>query len=77
MVTEDGLEYEADQRHAEILMRDMGMDESCKGVVTPGVSAGEWRGGRGGMRRLPRSCGEARAESDMKRIHVAIDCLRQ
>ncbi len=37
-VTENGLEYEADQRHAEILMRDMGIDESSKGVVTPGVS---------------------------------------
>ena len=40
-VTKDGLEYEADQRHAEILMRDMGVDESCKGVVTPGVSASD------------------------------------
>ena len=37
-VTENGLEYEADQRHAEILMKDMGVDENCKGVVTPGVS---------------------------------------
>ncbi len=36
-VTEHGLEYEADQRHAEILMRGMGIDESSKGVVTPGV----------------------------------------
>ncbi len=25
-VTEDGLEYEADQRHAEILMSDKGID---------------------------------------------------
>ena len=40
-VTENGLEYEADQRHAEILMRDMGIDESSKGVVTPGVSIAE------------------------------------
>ena len=40
-VTKDGLEYEADQRHAEILMRDMGVDEDCKGVVTPGVSESE------------------------------------
>jgi len=37
-VTESGLEHEADKRHAQILMRDMGMDESSKGVVTPGVS---------------------------------------
>ena len=43
-VTENGLEYEADQRHAEILMRDMGIDESSKGVTTPGVSSIE--GGR-------------------------------
>ena len=40
-VTENGLEYEADQRHAEILMRDMGVDENCKGVVTPGVTVSE------------------------------------
>ena len=40
-VTEHGLEYEADQRHAEILLRDMGIDECCKGVVTPGVSTTE------------------------------------
>ena len=45
-VTENGLEYEADQRHAEILMRDMGIDESSKGVVTPGVSVAE--GGQSG-----------------------------
>ncbi len=34
-VTENGLEREADQRRAEILMRDMGTAESSKGVVTP------------------------------------------
>ena len=39
--TENGLEYEADQRHAEILMRDMGIDESSKGAATPGVSTAE------------------------------------
>ena len=33
--------YEADQRHAEILMRDRGIDESSKGVVTPGVNTVE------------------------------------
>ena len=31
-----GLEYEADQRHAEILMKDMGIDEGRRGVTTPG-----------------------------------------
>ncbi len=45
-VTENGLEYEADQGHAEILMRDMGIDEGCKGVVTPGLSTNE--GGQAG-----------------------------
>ncbi len=45
-VTENGLEYEADRRHAEILKRDMGIDESSKGVVTPGVrlkGGANWR----------------------------------
>ncbi len=37
MVTDQGLEYEADQRHAEILPKDMCADDSSKGVVTPGV----------------------------------------
>ncbi len=31
-----GLEYEADQRQAEILIKDMGIDEGSKGVITPG-----------------------------------------
>ncbi len=36
-VTDEGLEYEADQRHAEMLMRGMGVEESSEVVVTPGV----------------------------------------
>jgi hypothetical protein len=36
-VTDEGLEHEADQRHAEILMRDMGIEVGSKGAVTPGV----------------------------------------
>ncbi len=41
-VMDQGLEYEADQRHAEILMKDIRIDESHKGVVTPRVvSTGE------------------------------------
>ncbi len=36
-MTDEGLEYEADGRHAEIVMRDMGTDESIEGVVAPGV----------------------------------------
>ncbi len=35
-VTSRGLDYEADQRHEEILMKDMGIDEGSKGVTTPG-----------------------------------------
>ena len=38
-VTDKGLQYEADQRHAEIIMRAMGVDESAKEVATPGVSS--------------------------------------
>ncbi len=36
-VTDQGLEHEADQRHAKILKKDMCIDESSKGVMTPGV----------------------------------------
>ncbi len=43
-VTENGLESEADQRHAQIFVRDMGAGEGSKGVVTPGVSVGEGGG---------------------------------
>ncbi len=37
-VTDEGLEYEADQRRAEILMRNTGIEESSEGVVTQGVA---------------------------------------
>ncbi len=37
-VTDQGLEYEADQGHAEILMKDICIDESSTGAVTPGVA---------------------------------------
>ncbi len=40
-VTEHGLECEAEQRHAKILMMEMGIDEGNKGVATPGASARE------------------------------------
>ncbi len=40
-VTESVLEHEADQRHAEFLMRDMGIDKGSRGVVTPGTSTSE------------------------------------
>jgi hypothetical protein len=32
-----GLVYEADQRHAEIIIRDLGLDGTSKAVLTPGV----------------------------------------
>ena len=35
--TPDGIEWEADQRHAEIIIRQMGLKSGPKGVVTPGV----------------------------------------
>ena len=35
--TKEGLEYEADQRHAEIVIRDMGLKADSKGVGTPGL----------------------------------------
>ncbi len=37
-VASGGLEYEADQRHAEILMKDMGINEGSKGVTMPGCN---------------------------------------
>ena len=35
--TSEGIEYEADQRHAEIIIRDVGLDSSVKTAITPGV----------------------------------------
>ena len=37
----ENLEFEADQRRVENLIRDVSTDEGCKGVVTPGVSVSE------------------------------------
>ena len=34
--TETGIQYEADQRHAELIIKDMGLSGSSNGVVTPG-----------------------------------------
>jgi hypothetical protein len=38
-VTSGGLDYEADQRHAEILIMDVGVDEGSKGITTPGSNS--------------------------------------
>ncbi len=35
-VANDGLECDADQMHAEILMKDMGIDVGGRGVTTSG-----------------------------------------
>ncbi len=35
-VTERGLEYEAGQRHTEIILKDLELTPECKGVETPG-----------------------------------------
>ncbi len=42
-VTENGLEYEADQRHSEILMSDTGIDEGNKAAATAAVGGVSWR----------------------------------
>ena len=39
--TEGGIEYEADQRHAEIIVNKLGLDVNSKGVSTPGCKR-EW-----------------------------------
>ncbi len=36
--TKEGIEYEGDQRYAEIIIRDVGFKEHSKGVTTPGVN---------------------------------------
>ena len=39
--TEEGIEYEADQRHAEIIVKSLGMQSDSKGVATP-ANKREW-----------------------------------
>jgi hypothetical protein len=34
--TGEGIRYEADQRHADLIIKDMGLTESANSVVTPG-----------------------------------------
>ena len=34
--TSEGLRYEADQRHAELILKDMGFKDNSKSVTTPG-----------------------------------------
>ena len=35
--TANGIEYESDQRHAEIIVKQMGILANSKSVVTPGI----------------------------------------
>ena len=36
--TEEGIRYDADQRHAEIMVRDMGLNVTSKSHTTPGTN---------------------------------------
>ncbi len=45
-VASGGLEYEADQRQEDILMKDMGIDEESQGVITPRSSGERGTGAR-------------------------------
>ncbi len=49
-VASEGLEYEADRRQAEILMKDMGIDEGSKGVATLGSNSEGGQDVRGGAK---------------------------
>ena len=40
-VMPNGWEYEADQRHGELIIKTLGMD-NCKSVIIPGEDAKEW-----------------------------------
>ena len=40
-VTPSGWEYEADQRHGELITKTLGIDD-CKPVISPGEDAKEW-----------------------------------
>ncbi len=42
--TEDSIRYDADQRHAEIIISHLGMTGTSKAVTTPGVNDTEERG---------------------------------
>ena len=37
-MTPTGIEYEADQRHAESIPRELGLDSNIKGVASPGIN---------------------------------------
>ena len=39
--TEEGIRYEADQRHAKIIIRQLGLKDNSNGVSAPGIKADE------------------------------------
>ena len=43
--TDAGIRYEADQRHAEIIITELGLVEGSKGVSTPGVATNQKESG--------------------------------
>jgi hypothetical protein len=54
---EHGIKYEADQRHAEIIVRRLGLTEMSNSVVTPGVKGNEsGRERRGGWIARKHRC---------------------
>ena len=38
--TREGIEYEADQRHAEIIVKEMGLEEGSRSLAAPGRKEG-------------------------------------
>ena len=50
--TDDGIEWEADQRHAEIIVKQMGLGAGSKGVITPGIQV-KFIEGADELRELP------------------------
>ena len=51
-ITEDGREYEGDQRHGEIIVRTLSLDES-KEVGTPGEESKPWKSEEKEEEKLP------------------------
>jgi hypothetical protein len=47
--TQEGLIYEADQRHAELIVKDVGLKEGSKSVNTPGIKGKEEKAGESGF----------------------------
>ena len=57
---EDGIRYEVDQRHAEVIAQEMGMKEESKGAATPGIKSRE-EGLEGQEELIPEEASRHRA----------------